>query len=90
LKLSPAEMGAIVWLATAACAVVGFLGFATVAPWTFAVTSIADAASSCPGSIDPSWAAVECSHGHPQEWKKGLIADHPLRYGASLFQMLMG
>jgi hypothetical protein len=89
LKLSPVQMGAIVWPPTAPCAVFGFLGFAIVAPWTFAVTSIADAASVCPGSIDPR-SAVGFGPGDLQEWKNGLIADHPLRHGASFFQMLTG
>jgi hypothetical protein len=90
LKLSPVKMGAIVWLPTVACALFGFSGFAIVAAWTCAVTSIADAASACGDPIDPAWAAVECSHGDLQHRKNGLIADHPIRYRASLSQMLTG
>jgi hypothetical protein len=79
-----------VWLATAACLVFGFFGFAIVAPWTFHVMSVADAATRCPGVIDPSWPAVVCSHGRPYNWELGLIADNPVRYIAAWIQMIVG
>jgi hypothetical protein len=68
----------------------GFFGFATVAPWTFHVMSVSEAALRCPGIIDVSWPAVVCGHGRPAEWKLGLISDNPLRYSLSLLQMLLG
>src|SRR5215467_2005299 len=52
MRLSQNDIGALVWLATAACLVFGFLGFAVVAPWTFHVMSVADAATRCPGVIE--------------------------------------
>jgi hypothetical protein len=84
------EIGVVVWLATCACLLFGFFGFATVAPWTFDVMSVSEAALRCPGAIDASWPAVVCSHGRPYEWELGLISDNPLRYSLSLFQMLVG
>src|SRR5262249_39644669 len=65
-------------------------GFAIVAPWTFNVMSTADAATRCPGVIDPSWPAVVCSHGRPSNWELGLIADNPVRYLAAWVQMVVG
>jgi hypothetical protein len=88
--MSREEKGALVWLAAAACLVFGFLGFALAIPWTFSVTSVARAAQSCPGAIDPSWAAVECNHGRPYEWEYGLISDHPIRYGLAWLQLVVG
>jgi len=70
--------------------VLGFFGFATVAPWTFDVMSVSEAALRCPGAIDISWAAVVCSHGRPLEWELGLISDNPFHYSLSLLQMLLG
>lgn len=84
------EKGALVWLAVVACALFGFVGFAIAAPWTFSVYSVADAAVQCPGAIDPSWPAVECNHGKPGPWARGLIADHPIRYAAAVLQMIVG
>jgi hypothetical protein len=90
MRLSRNDIGALAWLATAACLVFGFLGFAVVAPWTFDVVSVADAARRCPGVIDPAWPAVVCSHGRPYKWELGLIADHPIRYLAAWVQMIVG
>jgi len=90
MRLSQTDIGALVWLATAACLVFGFFGFATVAPWTAHVMSVADAATRCPGVIDPSWPAVVCSHGRPYKWELGFIADHPIRYLAAWVQMVVG
>jgi hypothetical protein len=66
------------------------LAFAVVAPWTFDVMSVTDAATRCPGAIDPSWPAVVCSHGRPSNWELGLIADNPVRYVAAWAQMITG
>jgi hypothetical protein len=90
MRLSRNDIGALIWLATAACLVFGFFGFAIVAPWTFSVMSVADAAVRCPGTIDPSWPAVVCNHGRPSNWEWGLIGDNPLRYAAALLQMIVG
>jgi len=90
MRLSRGEIGALVWLATATCLLFGFFGFATIAPWTFDVMSVSEAAQRCPGAIDASWPAVFCSHGRPIEWQLGLIRDHPLRYSLSLLQMMIG
>ena len=90
MRLSRGEIGALVWLATAACLLFGFFGFATIAPWTFHVMSASEAALRCPGAIDDSWPAVLCNHGRPVEWELGLISDNPLRYGLSLLQMIIG
>lgn len=90
MRLSQTDIGVLVWLATVACLVFGFFGFAIVAPWTFHVMSTADAATRCPGVIDPSWPAVVCSHGRPYNWELGLIADNPVRYLAAWVQMVVG
>jgi hypothetical protein len=90
MRLSQTDIGVLVWLATAACLLFGFFGFAIVAPWTFHVMSAADAATHCPGVIDPSWPAVVCSHGRPSRWELGLIADNPVRYLAPWLQMVIG
>jgi hypothetical protein len=90
MRLSRNDIGALMWLATAACLIFAFFGFAVVAPWTFSVMPVADAVVRCPGSIDPSWAAVVCNHSQPSEWKLGLIRDNPLRYCAALLQMIVG
>jgi hypothetical protein len=90
MRLGRNDIGALMWLATAACLFVAFFGFAVVAPWTFSVMSVADAAARCPGTIDPSWPAVVCNHGQPFKWELGLIGDNPLRYGAALAQMIVG
>jgi len=90
MRLSRDEIGVLVWLATCACLLFGFVGFATVAPWTFHVMSVSEAALRCPGVIDASWPAVVCSHGRPMKWELGLIGDHPFRYSLSLIQMLIG
>ena len=90
MRLSRNDIGALMWLGTAACLVFAFFGFAVVAPWTFHVMSVADAAVQCPGTIDPSWPAVVCSHGRPSEWELGLIRDNPLRYAVALLQMIAG
>jgi len=90
MRLGRNDIGALIWLGTAACLVFAFFGFAVVAPWTFSVMSVADAAVRCPGTIDPSWPAVVCNHGRPSEWKLGLIGDNPLRYVAALLQMIVG
>ena len=90
MRLSRTDIGALVWLATAACLFFGFFGFAVVAPWTFNVMSAADAATRCPGAIDPSWPAVLCNHGRPSRWELGLIADNPARYLAAWVQMVVG
>jgi hypothetical protein len=89
-RLRRDEIGVLVWLATCACLVFGFFGFATVAPWTFDVMSASEAALRCSGAIDPSWPAVVCSHGRPYEWELGLISDNPLHYSLSLLQMVIG
>ena len=90
MRLSETDKGVLIWLATVACLVFAFLGFAVVAPWTFDVTSVADAARRCPGDIDPSWPAVVCNHGRPYKWDLGLIADHPVRYVLAWIQMVVG
>jgi hypothetical protein len=90
MRLSQTNIGVLVWLASAACLVFGFFGFAVVAPWTFDVMSAADAARRCPGVIDPTWPAVVCSHGRPYEWELGLISDNPVRYFTALLQMIVG
>jgi hypothetical protein len=90
MRLSRTDIGALVWLATAACLVFAFFGFAVVAPWTFDVMSVTGAATGCPGVIDPSWPSVVCSHGRPYKWELGLIADNPLRYVGAWIQMLIG
>ena len=90
MRLSRNDIGALMWLATAGCLFFAFFGFAIVAPWTFSVMTVADAAARCPGAIDPSWAAVVCNHSQPSEWKLGLIRDNPLRYAAALAQMIVG
>ena len=90
MRLSRQDIGALVWLATAACLFFGFFGFAVFAPWTFHVMPTSEAASRCPGAIDASWPAVVCSHGRPMEWELGLIRDHPLRYLFSIVQMIIG
>src|SRR5690242_5017405 len=76
MRLSRNDIGALMCLGAAACPVFAFIGFATVAPWTFSVMSVADAAVRCPGAIDPSWPAVVCNHGRPSEWTLGLIGDN--------------
>jgi len=90
MRLSRNDIGALMWLGTAACLLFAFFGFAIVAPWTFSVMPVADAAVRCPGAIDPSWPAVVCNHGRPSEWQLGLIRDNPLRYAAALLQMIAG
>ena len=90
MRLSRDDIGALVWLATCACLLFGFFGFAIVAPWTFHVMSAAEAALRCPGAIDVSWPAVLCDHGRPVKWELGLIRDNPLRYGLALLQMITG
>jgi hypothetical protein len=90
MRFSRNEIGALVWLATCACLLFGFFGFATIAPWTFHVMSAPEAALRCPGAIDVSWPAVLCNHGRPVEWELGLIRDNPLRYSLSLLQMILG
>ena len=90
MRLSRNDIGALMWLGTAACLVFAFFGFVIVAPWTFSVSSVADAAVRCPGTIDPSWTAVVCNHGRPSKWELGLIGDNPLRYTAALVQMIVG
>jgi|SRR5690349_16393075 hypothetical protein len=90
MRLSRNEIGVLVWLGTCAALLFGFLGFATVAPWTFDVMSVSEAAIRCPGAIDDSWPAVVCSHGRPGKWELGLIRDHPLRYGLAWLQMIIG
>ena len=80
MRLSRNDIGALIWLGTAACLFFAFFGFAVVAPWTFSVSSAADAAVRCPGAIDPSWPAVFWNHSHPLEGKYGLIEDHPIRF----------
>ncbi len=90
MRLSRNDIGALMWLATAACMMFAFFGFAVVAPWTFSVMPVADAAARCPGTIDLSWVAVLCNHSQPSEWKPGLIRDNPLRYVAALAQMIVG
>lgn len=89
-RLSRDEIGVLWLLAGVACLVFGFFGFAIVAPWTFHVMSVSEAALRCPGAIDMSWAAVHCSHGRPYEWELGLIRDHPVRYGVALVQTIVG
>ena len=90
MRISRNDIGALIWLGTTACLVFAFFGFAVVAPWTFSVMSVADAAVRCPGTIDPSWPAVVCNHGRPSIWELGLIGDNPLRYAAALLQMIVG
>jgi hypothetical protein len=90
MELSRGEIGALVWLGTAGCLLFGFFGFATIAPWTFHVMSVSEAALRCPGAIEASWPAVLCDHGRPVNWELGLIRDNPLRYGLSLLQMIVG
>jgi hypothetical protein len=90
MRLSRDEISALVWLGTCACGLIGFFGFATIAPWTFHVMSAAEAALRCPGAIDVSWAAVLCNHGRPVKWELGLISDNPIHYGLSLLQMIVG
>ena len=90
MRLSRDEIGALVWLGTCACALFGFFGFATIAPWTFHVMSASEAALRCPGAIDVSWPVVLCNHGRPVKWELGLISDNPLRYSLSLLQMIIG
>jgi hypothetical protein len=90
MRLTRNDIGALTWLATAACLVFAFFGFAVVAPWTFHVMSATDAAMRCPGTIDPSWPAVVCNHGRASIWELGLIGDNPLRYVAALAQMIVG
>ena|SRR6266446_543623 len=90
MRLSSNDIGTLMWLGSAACLAVGFFGFAIVAPWTFSVMSVEEAAVRCPGSIDLSWPSVVCSHGHPYKWELGLIRDNPLRYGGALIQMIVG
>jgi hypothetical protein len=90
MRLSRNEVGALVWLGTGACLFFGFFGFATIAPWTFHVMSVSEAALRCPGTIDVSWPAVLCNHGRPVKWELGLIGDNPLRYSLSLLQMIIG
>jgi len=68
MRLGRNDIGSLMWLAMAACMVFAFIGFATVAPWTFHMTSVLDAAVRCHGTIDPSWPAVVCNHGRPSEW----------------------
>jgi hypothetical protein len=90
MRLGRNDIGALMCLGTAACLFFAFFGFAVVAPWTFSVSSVADAAVRCPGAIDPSWPAVVCNHGRPSKWEYGLIGDNPLRYAAALLQMIVG
>jgi hypothetical protein len=90
MRLSQTGVGVLVWLASVACLVFGTFGFAIVAPWTADVMSVAEAATRCPGVIDPSWPAVVCSHGRPYEWELGLIADNPGRYIAAWVQLVVG
>src|SRR5262245_23540418 len=90
MRLDRRDIGALVWLATCACLLFAFFGFAIVAPWTFHVMSVVEGAQRCPGAIDPSWPAVLCDHGRPVKWELGLIRDNPLRYSLSLLQMIIG
>lgn len=90
MRLSRDDTGVLVWFASVACLVFFFFGFATIAPWTFDVMSVSEAAQRCPGDIDASWPAVVCSHGRPYKWELGLIRDHPVRYTLSLLQMIVG
>ena len=90
MRLGRNDIGALIWLATCACLLFGFFGFATVAPWTFGVMSTSEAALRCPGAIDASWPAVFCNHGRPLKWELGLIGDNPLRYGLAFLQMIVG
>ena len=90
MRLSRDEIGVLVWLGTCACLLFGFFGFATIAPWTFHVMPVSEAALRCPGVIDVAWPAVVCSHGRPGKWELGLISDHPFRYSLSLLQMIVG
>ena len=90
MRLSETNKGVLIWLASAACLIFGFFGFALVAPWTADVMSVADASTRCPGVIDPAWPAVVCSHGRPYKWELGLIADNPVRYVAAWIQLIVG
>jgi hypothetical protein len=90
MRLGRDDIGTLVWLGTCACLLFGFFGFATVAPWTFNVMSVSEAAQRCPGAIDDSWPAVLCNHGRPVKWELGLISDNRLRYSLSLLQMIIG
>ena len=84
MRLSETNKGVLIWLASVACLIFGFFGFAVVAPWTADVMSVTDAATRCPGVIDPAWPAVVCSHGRPYEWELGLI------YIAAWIQLVVG
>ena len=90
MRLSETNKGVLIWLASVACLIFGFFGFAVVAPWTADVMSVADAATRCPGVIDPSWPAVVCSHGRPYKWELGLISDNPVRYVVAWIQLIVG
>ena len=90
MRLSRNNIGVLVWFASVAGLVLGTFGFAVVAPWMFDVMSVADAASHCPGVINPAWRAVVCSHGRPYEWELGLFADNPVRYVAAWVQLVVG
>jgi hypothetical protein len=90
MRLDRNDIGALIWLGTAACLLFAFFGFAVAAPWTFSVMSVADAVVRCPGTIDPSWPAVVCNHSRPSIWVYGLIRDNPLRYVLALAQLIVG
>ena len=90
MTLNRNDKAVLMWLGTVACLGIAFVGFALVAPWTFDVMSVGDAAARCPGIIDPSWPAVVCSHSRPSKWEPGLIRDNPFRYGAAVLQMVAG
>jgi hypothetical protein len=81
------KAGALAVLVTTVCLL---FGFAVAVPWVTAVMPIGDAVQRCPGAIDPSWPAVFCNHGHPLEWKDGLIEDHPIRFALTVLPMIAG
>jgi hypothetical protein len=90
VTVSKEEAGALMVLATVACLIFGFFGFAVAVPWATAVMPVSRAVQECPGAIEPSWPAVFCNHSQPLEWKYGLIQDHPLRFALACLQMIVG
>src|SRR5262245_58549346 len=90
VALGKHDFAALTVLGAAACLMFGFFGFAVAVPWMTAVMPVGEAMQRCPGAIDPSWPAVVCSHSQPSAWRYGLIADHPIRFGLAVLQMVVG
>jgi hypothetical protein len=90
MRQGQVHRGALVAVAVLLGWVLAFHGFIVVAPWINDVMPVEEAARRCPGSIDPAWPAVVCSHGRPMNWELGLFADNPMRYSLAVAELTIG